>query len=129
MLLLLLLSCPPASAVPVVSPSFVLFVFPPMVVVTAIQWPINRTGLACVAFACLPFRVHLRCGARAPGGGSFCAFFIGAARNCVARLWWSRRAGENAEFMTWEAFENAFQGDVSASIWCGSAWLRLVRLD
>ena len=33
-------------------------------------------------------------------------------RNCVARLWWSRRAGENAEWMTWEAFEEAFQADV-----------------
>eukprot|EP00904_Undaria_pinnatifida_P009747 jgi/Undpi1/5902/HiC_scaffold_2.g01176.m1 len=32
-------------------------------------------------------------------------------RNCVARLWWSRRAGENAERMTWEAFEEAFQAD------------------
>ncbi|CAM9966478.1 unnamed protein product, partial [Ectocarpus sp. 8 AP-2014] len=34
-------------------------------------------------------------------------------RNCVARLWWSRHAGENAETMTWEAFEEAFQSDVS----------------
>lgn len=33
--------------------------------------------------------------------------------NCVARLWWSRRAGENAESMAWEAFEEAFQQDVS----------------
>eukprot|EP00903_Cladosiphon_okamuranus_P005550 g5526.t1 len=32
-------------------------------------------------------------------------------RNCVARLWWSRRAGENAESMTWDAFEEAFQQD------------------
>ncbi|CAN0133465.1 unnamed protein product, partial [Ectocarpus fasciculatus] len=37
-------------------------------------------------------------------------------RNCVARLWWSRHAGENAETMTWEAFEEAFQSDFGAQL-------------
>ena len=34
--------------------------------------------------------------------------------NCVARLWWSRRAGDNAETMTWQEFQETFQEDVSS---------------
>ncbi|CAN0094307.1 unnamed protein product, partial [Ectocarpus sp. 13 AM-2016] len=37
-------------------------------------------------------------------------------RNCVARLWWSRHAGENAETMAWEAFVEAFQSDFGAQL-------------
>lgn len=53
--------------------------------------------------------------ARGRGGGGGVGVFVvvGVSRNCVARLWWSRHAGENAETMAWEAFEEAFQSDVS----------------
>ncbi|CAN0491366.1 unnamed protein product, partial [Ectocarpus sp. 12 AP-2014] len=40
----------------------------------------------------------------------------GIRRNCVARLWWSRHAGENAETMAWEAFVEAFQSDFGAQL-------------
>ncbi|CAN0059388.1 unnamed protein product, partial [Sphacelaria rigidula] len=32
-------------------------------------------------------------------------------RNCVARLWWARRVGENAESILWNDFTEAFQED------------------
>lgn len=59
---------------------------------------VKHTQIKLLYIICIGFHIHAR---------------AGGYSNCVARLWWSRRAGENAETMTWEDFQEAFQADVS----------------